>query len=70
MFLRENQSGDLVEVIDLQALTNPFRQQITIQFQHGQDLCDPELIDKDALTFPSGEPLPRCWFDGHYREHE
>ena len=27
-----------------------------------------EETDKE-LTFPSGEPLPLCWTDGHYREH-
>lgn len=70
MLLRDSHSGDLVEVIDMQALTNPFRQEITIQYQHGQDLCDPEQLDKATLTFPSGEPLPRCWYDSHYRDSE
>jgi hypothetical protein len=29
---------------------------------------DPEKFAKSELQFPSGEPLPRCWLDAHYRD--
>jgi hypothetical protein len=29
---------------------------------------DPEKFDKAEIEFPSGEDLPRCWLDSHYRE--
>ncbi|GAA4903329.1 acetyltransferase [Ferrimonas pelagia] len=67
MLLREKSSGDLVEVIDSNSLLNPFVDQVKVQFQCGQDLADPEMCDKKGLTFPSGEGLPECWLNGHYR---
>ncbi|WP_298442194.1 acetyltransferase [uncultured Ferrimonas sp.] len=67
MLLREQNSGDLVEVIHEPDLLNPFVQQIQVQYQCGQDLADPEVCDKSALAFPSGETLPQCWLNGHYR---
>ncbi|SHG95590.1 acetyltransferase [Ferrimonas marina] len=67
MLLRERYSGDLVEVIDSHALVNPFADRVSVQFQCGQDLADPEMCDKRALTFPSGEGLPECWVNGNYR---
>ena len=38
--------------------------------QHGEEEQDPEPFAKDALMFLSGEPLPRCWTDPHYRDEE
>ena len=29
-----------------------------------------EKFAKADLQFPSGEPLPRCWLDAHYRDQE
>ncbi|NRA54128.1 MAG: acetyltransferase [Gammaproteobacteria bacterium] len=67
MFLSEIKSGDLVEVFDTHDLSNPFKTALLVQFQCGEDLIDPEMIDKAKLCFPSGEALPNCWLDGHYR---
>ncbi|OAN11081.1 acetyltransferase [Photobacterium jeanii] len=67
MFLKETRSGDLVDVIDMSSLTNPFNQQVTVQYQSGEDLADPVAIDKQQLAFPSGEQLPECWLNGYYR---
>lgn len=70
MFLKQQSSGDLVEVMDLVALANPFETRIDVQFQCGEDLADPVSLGKDELVFPSGEALPQCWCDSHYRDHE
>ncbi|GAA5217051.1 acetyltransferase [Corallincola platygyrae] len=70
MLLRETQSGDLVDVVDMSALTNPFIDQVLVQYQHGEDLLEPEVLSKSQLRFPSGEGLPVCWSDGHYRDKQ
>jgi hypothetical protein len=31
---------------------------------------DPEKFKKTDLCFLSGEALPRCWVDAHYRDEE
>ncbi|NRA85260.1 MAG: acetyltransferase [Gammaproteobacteria bacterium] len=67
MFLAEIVSGDLVEILDICDLSNPFKTSLLIQFQRGEDLAEPEFMDKSKLCFPSGEDLPNCWLDGHYR---
>ena len=67
MFLKEARSGDLVDVIDMESLTNPFSKNVMVQFQSGEDLAEPVSIDKHALSFPSGEHLPECWLNGYYR---
>ncbi len=70
MFLKESQSGHLVQVLSLLELTNPFETRTQVQFQHGEELPDPEYVLKTDLVFPSGENLPRCWVDSHYRDDE
>ncbi|MDX1301508.1 acetyltransferase [Photobacterium sp.] len=67
MFLKETRTGDLVDVIDMGALINPFSQQVNVQYQSGEDLAEPVAIDKQNLAFPSGEELPECWINGYYR---
>lgn len=68
MFLSEAKSGDLVEILDMHDLSNPFKQRLRVQFQRGEDLAEPEYMEKSLLCFPSGEQLPLCWLDGHYRD--
>ncbi len=68
MYLRHRPSGDLVEVLDLRALFDPCRERVVGRFHWGEELQDPAGFAKAELEFPSGEPLPRCWVDPHYRE--
>jgi len=68
MYLRHRPSGDLVEVLDLRALFDPCREEVVGRFHRGEELQDPASFAKAELEFPSGEPLPRCWVDPHYRE--
>jgi len=70
MFLKEATSGHLVEVLDIQELMDPHRDTIVGRFHTGEDLPDTECFAKSGLLFPSGEPLPHCWRDTHYRDHE
>jgi hypothetical protein len=38
------------------------------RFHAGEEMQDPEKFTKKEMLFPSGEELPRCWLDAHYRE--
>ncbi len=68
MFLKHEPSGDLVEVVAMNELVDPFQERVTGRFHSGEELQDPERFNKGELVFPSGERLPRCWTDPHYRE--
>ena len=69
MFLKHVPSGDLVEVIDLPDVINPNSPTIRARSHSGDVIQRPENFLKTELAVPSGESLPRCWVDGHYREH-
>lgn len=68
MFLRNRTNGDVVEVLALDALFDPNRGAVSGRYHAGEELQDPEEFRKSDLVFPSGEALPRCWLDPHYRE--
>ena len=70
MFLKDKNSEDLIEVLSLTDLFDPFCKQLVGRYQHGEERQDPEKFAKAALAFPSGEGLPKCWLDAHYRESE
>ncbi len=66
MFLKDAQ-GDLVQVLDIQELVDPHREVLRVRYQAGEEPGDPVEVRKAELRFPSGEELPRCWLDPHYR---
>ncbi|GMR18542.1 MAG: hypothetical protein BMS9Abin33_0959 [Gammaproteobacteria bacterium] len=68
MFLTHKPTGDVVEIIDHQALSDPFKSTVSGQFHAGEELQEPADFDKNQLVFPSGEALPRCWLDPEYRK--
>jgi hypothetical protein len=68
MYLRHKPSNDLVEILDLTSLFDPFQNQLQGRFHAGEELQDPAPFAKTELVFPSGESLPRCWVDPQYRE--
>lgn len=70
VFLKEKASGDLVEILSLNDLVNPYDAEVVGRYHHGEEAQDPEKFAKQDLVFPSGEPLPRCWFDPKYRNAE
>jgi hypothetical protein len=67
MFLQDKETGNLVEILDVQALINPNQMAVLGQVQAGEEEQDPEPTQKESLIFPSGEDLPRCWIDTDYR---
>lgn len=70
MFLSEKSTGKMVEVLGLADLFNPNHQELAGRYNVGEELQDPEKFRKDNLQFLSGEQLPRCWTDVHYRDNE
>lgn len=68
MYLKHTATGDMVEVLDLRSLIDPNRDRLAGRFHAGEEMQDPANFAKAELIFPSGEKLPRCWVDPHYRE--
>ncbi len=68
MFLKEKATGTLIEVINLEDLYDPCRSEIVGRSHAGEEMQDPYTYPKLDLIFPSGESLPRCWIEPHYRE--
>ncbi len=58
---------EVINIIDLMNLNIPF---VTGRFQEGEEQQDPDTFSKADLLFLSGEALPRCWTDPHYREND
>lgn len=67
MLLQDKETGNSVEVMDIQSLINPVQHEIIVRVQDGEEEQDPESLKKQNLSFPSGEDLPRCWLDKNYR---
>lgn len=70
MLLRQIKSGHMVEVVNLLDLINLNSDEVTGRFQEGEEVQDPDKFKKSELAFLSGEALPRCWVDPHYRDDE
>jgi hypothetical protein len=70
MLLAERSTGHIVEVLDLRALFNPHEAAVKARAHYGEEAQEPEDFRKADLVFQSGEPLPRCWIDPHYRDEK
>lgn len=70
MFLQEKFNQEMIEVITLNDLFDPFNQSLLGRYQHGEEVQDPEKFVKSNLQFLSGENLPKCWLDAHYRDND
>jgi len=70
MLLKQKSTGHMVEVLSLVDLINLNRNDIVGRYQEGEEQQDPQKFDKHDLVFLSGESLPRCWTDPHYRDAE
>ena len=70
MFLKETKNGHLVEVLALKDLFDPFNESVVGRLNFGEEAQEPESFPKSSLAFLSGEALPRCWVDPHYRDDE
>jgi len=67
MFLKNTENGDLAQVVELGELTDPNASSVTVRYHAGEEAGEPVGAEKAGLTFPSGEALPKCWLDAHYR---
>jgi len=70
MLMKLKRSGALVEIQALSDLWDPFVIDVLGCVQQGEEAQDAERVDKQDLCFLSGEPLPCCWRDPHYRDSE
>jgi len=70
MLLKLAEDRHLVAVNDIAELTNPLKPSVHGRLQWGEEEQEPESFAKESLCFPSGEALPRCWCDEHYRDAE
>jgi hypothetical protein len=68
MLLKDTETGDLVQVDDIEELLNPRQHGVHARIQAGQEEQPNEVMGKERLVFPSGERLPRCWSDPSYRQ--
>jgi len=67
MYVKSVKNGDLAQVEKLAELTDPSVEMVTVHFFAGEEVGDPVSVKKADLSFPSDEPLPKCWLDPHYR---
>jgi hypothetical protein len=67
MYLKHIKNGDLVEVLELDALFDPNVTTIKGRYHAGEDMPEPAEFAKVELVFPSDESLPRCWVDVNYK---
>lgn len=67
MFLRKKVTHDLVEVLSLNDLFDPHRAVVVGRIHAGEEMQDSDKFAKTDMQFPSGEDLPVCWVNPHYR---
>lgn len=70
MFLQQKLNHEMIEVLSLTELFDPFTKELVGRYQHGEEVQDPEKFEKTGLQFLSGEQLPECWLNAHYRDDE
>jgi len=67
MFVKNVSNGDLAEIVNAGELIDPNSSTVTVRYHAGEEAGDPVSVDKSGMVFPSGESLPKCWIDPHYR---
>jgi len=70
MYLKHAANGRLVEILSIADLFNPIHSELVGRYHAGEELQDPEKFVKTDLVFPSGEELPQCWVDAHYKDDD
>jgi hypothetical protein len=68
MFLKNKENGEVLEVLDMEGVIDPNIPFVKGRYHAGEEMPEPTEFHKDSLQFPSGEELPRCWKDPHYRD--
>ena len=70
MLVKKRSNDHMIEVVNLADLINLNLDEVQGCYQEGEEQQDPEKFKKTDLVFLSGEALPRCWTDPHYRDNE
>ena len=70
MLFNEKTTGHMVEVLSVGDLVDLFKDEVVGRYQYGEEVQDPESFSKSNLQFLSGEDLPECWLNAHYRDDE
>lgn len=70
MFLNHKPSNHMVEVVGVDELFDLYKPAVTGRMHFGEEVQDAEPYAKHELEFLSGEALPKCWTDPHYRDDE
>jgi len=70
MLLKQKSNGHMVEVVNMINLIDLNSDNVEGCYQEGEEVQDPENFSKQDLVFLSGESLPKCWSDPHYRDNE
>ena len=70
MLLKLRDQNVIVKVSDITMLLDPFADCVEGRMQWGEEQQDKEPLRKADLCFLSGEPLPQCWLNSHYRDSE
>ena len=70
MYLKNISNGHLVEILNVTELFDPFNTDVIGRYHYGEEVQEPEKFKKANLIFLSGEELPKCWMDPHYRNNE
>lgn len=68
MYMKRKLDGHLVEILGVQDLINPIHTTVLGRLHYGEEMQEAETFAKADLSFPSGEDLPRCWVNVHYRD--
>jgi len=68
MYLKYIPTDDLVEVIDLQDVINPYATTVLARVYSDERGQRTDRYPKADLTFPSGEALPQCWTQKSFHE--
>ena len=70
MLLKERVSGKSVEILNLKQLFSLYDNELLGRYRMGEEFDAAESFVKSQLIFTSGEKLPQCWLDPHYRDNE
>jgi len=70
MLLRRKSNKHMISITNVSELMDLNFTNVEGKDQTGEEEQDSETYLKSDLVFLSGEELPRCWIDPHYRDQE
>lgn len=70
MLMMLKATGALIEVQASPLLWDPYERAVDGCRLAGEEKQESESFAKQELVFLSGEALPQCWLDPHYRDEQ